>query len=1000
MNIGHGPQMRRNAIRVLVVLLAGRAGHGGGRRAERRGRLMHVRPRRTHVGALVVATVVVALPIVTGSRAAATESAVTAATSTGVSAEQRFVPGVVGAFNALSTRADALAFRRGVTPEAGLCKHYQGVARKEGPDGTPYLIMTKSGNVPSGCGAFVDDAPGYLIVARMGSREKHGERLRTNLLPHGQPLDTGLAVDVGVVAIPLDGQGGWPAYRHPGGMQLLGDVLAIGAENPFADEDPSNRAVVLFVDVSDPENPIFLTRFDPPDLEGAGNAEFGADPVGLTAIRAADGACCRYLLIVAGGPDNKEARFFRSLPDAGRTTSDLKSPALSWEQVGRYSESQIESCLGADWPTGTPVQHQMLNLVRQGDLDGPLFLVGGRRNGLILNSFADDEEYLDLYEVHLTSEGAPKTCPLTHVRSKNMGIISWGGFTRTGSFAAGSSVYVSPSGELIVYVSNHDSSGSVAVLGEFRIGSLVRANSPTLRPTASVGGPFVIDEGGSGSLTGQGEPPITKAFVQLFGDTNVGLELTGWPWLAVEHDDRNLDAFDQLDFLGGRAKEIWEEASSWRWFAPPGCTIQANDYPIRSDEFPGPSTVVLRGTGRFEEVLDLSNLQVYKPGDTANPYPVSPVPVGQPASPHNYDDDIEGVTFYEAYRVDGALVSDRRFCNGYYDAPIGLGWDLDGNGSFETAGTSVTFSAASLDGPTAATVQARATHPTDTSPLGTGAPVPVPIEVRNVVPLIGAASVTDPLGYDLDGGARVVIAGLPVNLAVDFTDPGRPDTQTATVDWGDGTPLDTSFASFSDAWNGATGQLRDAHAYTAAGSYSITATITDDDGGATSAEFTIEVLSLEDAIEHVADELTTLIEAASDTRIASALRAARDELIGNVGGDPPTNGALDKLEEDDPVGAITKLRAAISDLITAESSGADDLSPLKDLLGLVAEGIATGAYFEAEAAVSPPSPGQAKTLAAIADLIARGHQQLIDHRYAKACDSFRQATEKALELSD
>ena len=123
------------------------------------------------------------------------------------------------------------------------------------------------------------------------------------------------------------------------------------------------------------------------------------------------------------------------------------------------------------------------------------------------------------------------------------------------------------------------------------------------------------------------------------------------------------------------------------------------------------------------------------------------------------------------------------------------------------------------------------------------------------------------------------------------------------------------------------------------------------------------MLSLEDAIELVADTLTELIAATTDTGIAAALRAARDELIGNHGGTPPTNGALDKLEADDPVAAITKLKAAIAKLVTAESRGAGDLSALKDLLGLVAEGIATAEYHEAQAAVSPPSPGQAQDLA-------------------------------------
>ena len=359
----------------------------------------------------------------------------------------------------------------------------------------------------------------------MASRNHAGERFGTNILPFNKPSEwTNLEVDKAVTAIPMNGEHGIPAYRHPGGMQILGNVLAVGTENPFGGEKV--RATILFFDISNPEEPEFLTsRFDPLDPETQNNDyndDFGADPVGLTAVRAEDGACCRYLMVVAGGPANKDVRFFRSRPDPGKTTTTLNSSSLEWDLAGRYTENTLEACPGiGDWPEGSGPfntgQHQMLNFVREGNIDGPLYMIGGRRTGAITNPFSDEK--LDLYEVHLDSSGNPEACPLTHVTSKTMSEGSWASSTYTGSFSAGSSTYVSPSGELLVDVSNHGANGERIFAGEYRTGSFVRANSPTLRPSADFGGPYAVDEGSSVTLTGQARAPITKAFVQLFYDT-------------------------------------------------------------------------------------------------------------------------------------------------------------------------------------------------------------------------------------------------------------------------------------------------------------------------------------------------------------------------------------------------------------------------------------------------------------------------------------------------
>jgi hypothetical protein len=818
-------------------------------------------------------------------------------------------------------------------------------------------------------------------------------------------------VDEVVKVIRLNDTFGWPAYRHPGGMQVVGDVLVLGAEEVYGDNaSRENRATFLFVDVSDPENPTLLKQFVPPDLApGADvdcddiafgpehNCAFGTDPVGITAIKALDGSCCRYLMVAAGGPGNAQVRFYRSLPDTGKTTTDLKSPGLAWEMVGKYTVSQIEACLGAEWPEsqGDLIQggqHQMLNFVREDDLDGQLYLIGGRRDGIIANPNAD--ELIDLYKVNLTASGAPQTCPLNWVRSRQMGDSAWGEFQYTGSFSAAAGVYASPSGELIVYRMKHDSNDFL-VFGEFRALSLVRGDSPTLLPTARVDGPVVVDEGSSVTLNGHGEAAITKAYVQLFDSKDAGTHLDFYRWINIEYSDRDEEPWGSLDAVGFPSDDISEATSSLRWFAPPGCKIAANDYPtpVNAGGWPGPNTVLLGDTGNFEEVFDLSELSVHTPDGALWPMSPAPPDLGDTV---DYEDDIGGITFYHQVPF-GDATAILHDCDSYYNKPIGLSWDFDRDGTYETTGSAKAFSAAQLDGPSYALVDVRAQHPTDNSPLGTGALQTVAIEVRNVAPQLVMAKVVDPLGRSLADGAYVSLVGLPVRLAIEFTDPGRPDTQTALVTWGDGISNST-FDTFSDAYNGATGVLRQKHVYRSGGTFAIHAAITDDNGGSTPFDTTVRVLSLEDAMKSIADELRQRIVQAPNAGAAGALQNALDELVGNLDGQPPTNGALDKLLANDPVGTITKLRAVIAYLITAESQGAGDLTSMKDLLGLIAEGVATTAYERASTLIPAPSPGQVRSLRTIANLILNGHTQVTAHQYLQACESFRQATEKAINL--
>ena len=66
----------------------------------------------------------------------------------GSSDGMRFVPDVPSQFRALTERADALGLHRGTSTNPTSCRHYQGLVRVDGADGTPFLLVTLSGNTP------------------------------------------------------------------------------------------------------------------------------------------------------------------------------------------------------------------------------------------------------------------------------------------------------------------------------------------------------------------------------------------------------------------------------------------------------------------------------------------------------------------------------------------------------------------------------------------------------------------------------------------------------------------------------------------------------------------------------------------------------------------------------------------------------------------------------------------------------------------------------------
>lgn len=842
---------------------------------------------------------------------------------------QRFIPDVYGQFRALTGLAEPLGLHISTTPNPSACRHYQGVARLDGADGTPFFWVTRSGNLPNFflSGLICDDSPGEryngnLVVFRMGSRDKNGERLRSNRLKKGvhvnntEPPDEdvatiyftvvggddphdpdpcmrpGLLFREGFVDANEDGQNDCSsppphAYQHPGGMQRIGHVLAMAMDTPrdllteckasCAVQQPpfdaacrahcdetvhyekaSSRSRIMFFDVTSPEEPVFLSQFTP--FDGQDNVLHDADALAITALPNG-----RYLMATSGGFEGDEPiYFYRS------TSTDLTSPDLSWELVDRDFDMNDED----------EDAHQSFHFFREGGIDGPLFLAGSRGHP----AFGADHDKLDLMEVHSTDPEFAPGSVITHTvryRGQPQGTFPSTGGNRLANLAAATGFYESPSGELIFYATEHDNDGpnETVKMGEWRHKDMAREGSPTFQPSIDVNGPYEVNEGGSLAVGGSAGPPATRAFIQLFDDPDFE---GSYP--VVDFDDVDKDDFDDfatLEYVFFSPIEIRfnNRATSWKWYAPVGCSIQVTDKATGD-------TATLAGTGAVVSEADLRNVS----NDTGT---------------GDMNDMVDAVRF----------LGD---CTSYYSTPVTLTWDLNGDGTFETTGANPTFDATLLDGPGTIVVPAQAQHPFGGAVTSSTAIV----NVRNVPPALSLFELADAECNVVNVDIPFVLTNVSMKAHGLFADPGVLDTQSASLDWGDGVvETDCDFSLFDQALGDGAGEAESWHRYTLPGTYSIALTVTDDDGGTGSASASVRVVTPEQAVIEIIDALDDLIAQATGSALKDLLKAHK-ALAGST--DTSNNGALAHIQAGHNAAAIAAIKNAIKWL---QKSGvdADDL---------------------------------------------------------------------------
>ena len=159
-------------------------------------------------------------------------------------------------------------------------------------------------------------------------------------------------------------------YHHPGGIQALGSVVAVGT-----DQFQGSDSEVRFFDFRDPRAPQELKH-----LKIFRKIQ-RAESVGW--VRIPQGPMAGRILLVAGSRQTRELTFYRS------TGVDLFNLETRFEKIADWE--------GPHAPKRLP-NYQALNLVAQ--CDGKIFLIGTIKRRLFFDLLPwGGEDYLDLLEV-------------------------------------------------------------------------------------------------------------------------------------------------------------------------------------------------------------------------------------------------------------------------------------------------------------------------------------------------------------------------------------------------------------------------------------------------------------------------------------------------------------------------------------------------------------------------------------------------------------------------
>jgi hypothetical protein len=268
--------------------------------------------------------------------------------------------------------------------------------------------------------------------------------------------------------------------------------------------------------------------------------------------------------------------------------------------------------------------------------------------------------------------------------------------------------------------------------------------------------------------------------------------------------------------------------------------------------------------------------------------------------------------------------------------------------------------------------------------------------IGNVAPTVSITSLGDGLGFFLP------LVSIP--LSATFRDAGTLDTHAATAAWGDGTSsgLTVGETPFGPPGSsvGLDGTLSGAHAYAAAGTFTVGVTVTDDDGGSKTVTRQVAVVTPAEAAQRTAAVLRAL---ATNPAVKPAARSWLADAVAKLDGNGPlaANSAATKFRTGDVVAGIVKLQAAIVSLdaaIVADPSITADVRLAELVITQTGESAAAAALAAAAAVVPPADATRQAALARLRRILAEGSAFRVAGNYPAALADFKTVAQGAVTL--